>query len=148
MKKTLILGSLVIVFGFILASPTQAAESTNDALTLRTLIHENVDYEATNIPGGAVINLTSTNPNWVEKLWEKYDSLPKTSKYIVDDQIFVGLYKIDGGIQFETYAINPESTNYENLEEKIQKRAANPKANFYRIMKTRLFLKNHFQSWL
>lgn len=147
MKSKIILGLIMVIFGATLALPTLAAETaTTPALTPVQYLKSQLTYEAINAVNGVVVNLGSTNPNWVAKMHEKYDNLPKTSKKYFDNQIEIDLLKTDNGIQAIITVLHPAGSNYQSLVEKTQQKFASLGSAAENFLKFRFFLKNGF-SW-
>ena len=149
MKRKIFLALLTMIFGASLALPALATTSDTSQPSPKkvwTWITSQINYEAINATNGAVVNLTSTNPNWVDKLHEKYDSLPRHTIFLVDGQIEADLIKIDNGIQLLLTVLHPAGDNYQGLIQKIQNLVNSPKPTYGHIIKTMMFLKNHF-SW-
>lgn len=144
MKSKIIIALLTMIFGATVALPTLAAEPTSDqAMTSKQYVRSQLSYEVINAVNGVVVNVNSSNPNWVNKLHEKYDSLPKTSKKYFDNQIEVDLLKTTNGIQAIITVLHPSGSNYQNLVQKVQAKFASAQHAGYSIIKVRLFLKNH-----
>lgn len=144
MKSKLILVILTVILGAAFALPSLAATNEVSYPSLRELIKTNANYEVINAVNGAIVNITSTNPNWIEKMHQKYDGLSKTSVIIAHNQIEIDLIKIDDGIQMLITVLHPAGANYQNLVEKVQSQANSPKPPFLFLVKTGTFLKNHF----
>jgi len=144
MKREIFLALLTMIFGATIALPTLAAEPTSDqVMTSKQYVRSQLSYEVINAVNGVVVNINSSNPNWVNKLHEKYDSLPKTSKKYFDNQIEVDLLKTTTGIQAIITVLRPSGSNYQSLVQKVQAKFASGQHAGYSILKIRYFLKNH-----
>jgi hypothetical protein len=147
MKRKILVILLAVIFSAGIALPTLAATpSTNAALSPRQLVLSQLNYEEIDAVNGAVVNFTSTNQAWVDKLHLKYDSMPKHSRIyrLNSAKIEIDLVKTDNGIQAIITVLSSGNANYQNVVDKIHTEFATGRSAIHNFMKMKMFLKTHF----